>query len=110
MKLYVGLEGEFEGIYIAHWEVSRFEMEITERKWWGVSRRKERCRLELPEGIESPWFKEWDGEAPPNWRHMGGLSFDVQFAGQVIEEGHFGHKGWCHWRIQVNKFLKVEKR
>lgn len=107
-KLYVGLKGEFAGLYIAHWEVSRFVI-TTGRRLWGLAEAQERCQLEYGEGVDVPWFQKWGGEEPPNWMDMC-LIFDVRLEGEVLEEGHFGHRGWCHWRILVTRFIEVNER
>ena len=66
-----------------------------------------RGQLVMGKSVKEPWFNKWDGQMPDNWIGGPGLTFDVSFAGKVIEKGQFGFRGECHWRIQVNQFLSV---
>ena len=108
MALALGEERRFDGIYFAHWEVSRFEV-VCGRWFFGLYEKTERCQWEAADGVESPIDKLFDGEPPTNWRHSGGARFSMSFDGRVVETGHFGHRGWCRWRLLILRWLSVER-
>src|SRR5262245_33057261 len=108
MSLSVGEERRFDGVYVAHWEVSRFEI-IIGRWCFGLFATTERCELETVAGIETLKTQLFGGQLPENWRHSGGVRFAMSFEGQVLESGYFGHDGWCRWRVRVVRWLSVER-
>ena len=106
--LYVGYKGELEGYYFQHWEVPRLEVmaeqpnRCWERLWSGERWRWQRCQLELADGVSYP-FSVPDGHRCPSRRYR------VRLQGTVVEEGRFGHMGWCSWRVVVTTFENVEE-
>jgi hypothetical protein len=108
MSFAVGEERRFDGIYIAHWEVSRFET-VSGRWFFGLLAKIERCQLETADGVEPLIDKLFGGREPENWRHSGGARFAMSFDGRVVERGHSGHKGWCRWRVLVLRWLRAER-
>ena len=103
-----GEERRFDGEYVAHWEVSRFET-VDGTRLFGLLNRVERCQLETGEGVESIVDRLFGGKMPEDWRHSPGARFAVTFDGKVLERGRFGHRGWCRWRLLVKRWLKVER-
>jgi hypothetical protein len=102
--LVVGESRLFDGEYIAHWEVSRFEL-AAPRRWW--FRRVECCELETRAGLATLGDVLFGAEPlPENWRESG-RRFAMSFAGTVLERGHFGHIGWCRWRVRVEEWHSV---
>jgi hypothetical protein len=108
VSLSVGEERQFDGTYVAHWEVSRFEI-VTGRRFFGLLETTECCRLETAEGIEPLEAVLFGGQIPENWRRSGGARFAMSFEGRVLERGDFGHMGWCRWRVLVLRWLNVER-
>jgi len=107
LSLEIGKEREFAGVYVLHWEVTRFVVAGTPR-FFGLFRPTVRCLLEIPEGVHVPWRDEWEA-LRPNWRGCPGLAFNVKLTGVVVEKGNFGHMGICRYKIKVHEIIKAEK-
>lgn len=108
MSFNIGETRQFDGIYIANWEVSRFEI-VTGKRFFGLLETVERCQLETEPAIETVIGKLFAGKLPDNWRHHDAVRFALSFVGCAVEKGYFGHMGWCRWRLRVQKWLSVEK-
>ena len=102
-------ETEFSGVYVAHWEVPRFEWDTGRRLWFGLKDEKVNCQLEFPEGMPDPFLETIGGQLPANWRSHPGLRWHVRLRGALIEKGHFGHRGWCSFRLKVSKVLDLSQ-
>jgi hypothetical protein len=81
-----------------HWEWSRFEIEVPGR-WW---RRRELCLLESD---TVPWPEEMLRGIGGGRRAYG--SFAVTVDADIVERGHFGHRGTLHWRLAVRRWVDV---
>ena len=103
----VGEERRFDGVYIAHWEVPRFEA-VTGRWLIGWLPKIEACELRTGDGVEPLGDVLFGGREPANWRHSPGVRFTMSFEGRVTERGRFGHMGWCRWRILVLRWIRIE--
>ena len=93
----VGESHIFTGRYIVHWEIARFEWFARGRApVWG-------------EGLFCSL--EWQGEFPAELLcddRGGGRAYSLEFRGQVLERGSFGHRGMCSYRVRVDEVLKIE--
>ena len=79
MLLSVGQERRFDGIYVAHWEVSRFEF-VCGRWFFGLFAKIEKCQLET-DGVEDVYEKLFRGKLPENWRHSPAIRFAFSVEG-----------------------------
>lgn len=97
--LTVGLSGRFEGVYYAHWEWSRFEIDVPGR-WW---RRQVRCDLVSDE-------VRWPDEIlrPAEGGRTYYAKFAVTVDADVIERGSFGHRGTLRWRLAVRRWVDAQ--
>jgi hypothetical protein len=107
MSLAIGEQRQYDGIYVVNWEVARFEV-VTGKRFFGLFENVERCHLVTADGVESIIDKLFGGELPDDWRHHGAVSFALSFDGCAIENGRFGHMGWCRWRVRLDKWLSVK--
>jgi hypothetical protein len=108
----VGLGSEiiFEGVYVSHWQVPRFQLQAVEHN--GVQKNATGncwCALTLPEHIPPPWFHSSNYMRPLGWTRMEAIPFQMRFRGRALESGHFGYQGWCRWRIEVTEILLCEE-
>ena len=103
----IGIEQEFTGIYVMHWEITRFVVAGAPR-FFGLITPKVKCTLEIPEGLDVPWRDELEA-LRPNWRHCPGLSFTVKLSGVVVDKGNFGHMGICRYKIKVHEIIEAKK-
>lgn len=93
----VGKPADFDGTFIVHWEVSRFDWNARGRQpKWGEGLF---CQLEWPNGIPQQFIVNDRGR---------GNAFHLQFRGRVLEYGHFGHKGMCSYRVMVEEASLLE--
>ena len=103
----VGRRQTVSGVYIAHWEVSYFAVRQHRPHWpWP---RQVRCRLVPRPGLDSV-FEAAGVVLPAHWRHHRGLSFDVTADVTPLEDGSFGHAGWCRWHLQAEEWIDVRMR
>ena len=102
-RLVVGQAAEVTGIYVMHWEWTRFE--IRRSRW----RRPERCQLVPAPGVPASPLEFLGRELPTDWRRHPGLRFEVLAVAMPVEHGHFGHMGTLHWRLRVDEWLDVHQ-
>ena len=94
-KFPIGQELIFEGKYISHWEIPRFELMSVH------------CQLDIP--FEGGWDWLLTALGNPSIRADYSGTFDLSFRGKVVEKGRFGHMGLCTYRIEVIEILSVER-
>lgn len=83
-------EGEFRGIYVAHWEVSRFVI-TTGRTLIGRAR-TEKWQALFPPGFELPH---------PVDRNSPGRAYEMRVRGRLGAKGNYGHMGFCSRQLEV---------
>jgi hypothetical protein len=98
---------EYEGFYLAHWEVARFCID-TGVKRFGLFAIRERWVLYFPESFELPWGPEFGGK-PKDFRHSDGRLFTLRFSGVVEPKGAYGHLGFCHRSAKVEQVLQCKE-
>lgn len=103
----VGETLRVRGLYVQHWEWSRFEIPQPRRHRW-FSSRPVLCRLEPREGI-APTVADAAGVWVPRDRRNPVVYFDVVADVTPVEEGHFGHRGTLHWRFRVEEWVWVQQ-
>ncbi len=90
---------EFEGVYVAHWEIARFAV-VRGRKLFGLLPRIELWQARFPEGFV---FSAADdasspGRQPPRY-------FKMKLRGRLGPIGSFGHMGICRRELVVSEVL-----
>ena len=104
--LVLGETVRVHGVYVAHWEVARFELRRRRRyRWLGDARVL--CLLEPREGIADGVRDVAGVPQPDNWRLHPGLRFDVVADVTPVEYGRFGHRGMLRWRLRVEEWVSV---
>jgi hypothetical protein len=95
--------GVFEGVYVAHWEVSRFAVlgsRVLGLLWRGVHK----WRPIFPAGFRLP--DEATGTSlrrgPPHFYRM-------RVLGALGPRGHFGHLGICERELTIAEVLACER-
>jgi hypothetical protein len=92
-----GVEQEFEGVYVAHWEVARFVIQ----RGRGLFGR--------------PKIQKWLAWFPPDFRfpqpdahdrHGPGRAYRMRVRGRVGPRGHFGHQGMCVRELHISEVLE----
>lgn len=101
--LAVGSSGHFSGIYHVHWEWPRFETRTVSPRWWPWPRAAS-CEIlfddvPAPAAIATAWASITRGS---------GVKFAVTIDAEVVEEGHFGHRGTLQWRMRLREWVAVE--
>lgn len=93
----IGAIRGFHGTYVMHWEVPRFEWHARGcRPGWGDGLF---CHLEWSSGI--PMELKVTDRGP-------GKTFNLNFRGEIIEKGRFGHMGICSYRVRVEEVTLLE--
>lgn len=97
--LTVGSSGRFDGVYHAHWEWSRFEIDVPGR-WW---RRQVYCDL-VSDTVRWPTeiLRATEGGRTSY------AKFAIAIDADVIERGNFGHRGTLRWRLAVRRWVDVQ--
>ncbi|GAA1537464.1 hypothetical protein GCM10009678_19900 [Actinomadura kijaniata] len=99
-ELQVGRSGRFEGVHYLHWEWTRLELVVRSR--W--RRRRVLCQLES-EAV--PWPDLIEQAREPGRRAY--ARFKVVVEADIVDHGHFGHKGTLRWRLSVRRWVSVER-
>jgi hypothetical protein len=103
----VGQPTRCSGVYVMHWEVTRFVIRVP-RRWFGS--RSLRCELVPAVGGQPRNPLEFLGEPlPQDWRHHPALRFNVTVDVTPLEQGRFGHLGWLRWRLRVDDWVSVTR-
>jgi hypothetical protein len=92
------IEQEYEGIYVAHWEVSRF---VVSRGGWFFG---------LVQIVQhwQPVFPE-DFAAPIRGRRDDAAYYRMKLRGTLGPRGFFGHMGICRRQLFVKRILSCDK-
>ena len=101
VQLQVGVPVRVAGVYVAHWELPRFELRLRHRP------RPVRCGLVTTSGDTADVFEAAGVAVPADWRHHPGLQFDVVADVTPLQEGRFGHHGLQRWRLRVDRWVSV---
>ena len=88
---------EYQGVYVAHWEVARFVVP-SESKFLGVFHRVEMWRPHFPPEFELPGDRS-TGFGPVRY-------FRMRVAGHVGPKGHFGHRGICSRELFIERVIE----
>lgn len=91
-------EGEFEGVYLAHCEDERIQVEVG--KFLGVLYRHDYWKPVFSDGFSAP-----DQGTP--LAYPAGLPFMIRFAGTPSDIGSYGHNGCCRRRVIVRQVLEL---
>ena len=96
-------EQEFEGVYVAHWEVSRFIVQAG-KGLFGLWQRIEKWCPSFPETFVLP---EKAGEVveprgPARY-------FRMRVRGRLGPKGSFGHRGICNRELVISEVLDCEE-
>ena len=100
-RLVVGASGRFSGVYTSHWEIPRFVPGREGRfghNW---------CKLVVAGEQAQALLTAVDGLRTGADRHTT-TRLSVEFDGTVLEEGRFGHRGICSWRIRVDHWHAIK--
>lgn len=89
---------EFQGVYVAHWEIARFEVRVG-RGLLGFPK-IEKWYAQFPPGFELP-------DAPPLARGPG-RKYAMRVKGRLGPKGRFGHLGICNHQLEVTEVLSCE--
>jgi hypothetical protein len=92
-----GAELEFEGVYVAHWEVARFVVQQG-RGLFGRSK-IEKWLAWFPTDFRFPHPDAHDRRGP-------GRVYRMRVRGRVGPRGHFGHKGICDHELHISEVLE----
>jgi hypothetical protein len=87
---------EFEGVYVAHWEVARFVIQ-TGRGFLGRPR-FEKWQARFPTTFVFP-------DADAHDRHSRGRTYRMRVRGRLGPKGQFGHRGICTRQLEVLEVL-----
>ncbi len=90
---------EYEGVYVAHWEVSRFVVEG--KKILGIFPKVEKWWPHFPEGFCFP------GNETRNKKET--KIFKIKVLAKVGPKGNFGHKGVCKREIFIKDVLVLKE-
>lgn len=91
----------FEGIYVQHWEVTRFAV-VQGRKWFGL---RPRVVLFLP-FFDVEALREQGVELHSDRQ---GATYRMKVRGRLGPSGSFGHRGICRHQLHVEEILECEK-
>jgi hypothetical protein len=90
---------EFEGVYVAHWEIARFEVTVG-RSFLGR------------QAIEK-WYPRFphDFELPdsPGFDRGPGRKYTMRVRGRLGPKGRFGHLGICSRELDVTEVLSCDR-
>lgn len=92
----------YEGIYVAHWEVARFVVSKG-RRFFGLIEKVEFWQPIFPAGFRLP---EMDDTR--SIRKQSGY-YRMRLRGELGPRGHFGHKGICRHQLRVVEVVCCEK-
>jgi hypothetical protein len=96
-------EQEFVGVYVSHWELPRFVVELGKGPL-GLWTRTQRLFLILPAGFVLP------GEpSEVRTRRSGPRLFQMRVRGSLGPKGEFGHKGSCKHELRVSEVLECHE-
>lgn len=96
-------DGEFEGLYVHHWEAPRFVVDAG-RGPFGLWRRVELWMPRFSDSV-ADFLQEAGSEerrGPPRYYHM-------RVRGRLGPKGAFGHKGMCHRELHVTEILDSQE-
>jgi hypothetical protein len=102
MTVSPSIESEFAGVYVEHWEVSRLSIEVG-RRLWGLLPKRERWQAHFPPDFRVP---EEDKQTE-SLRRRRSRFFRIRFIGVPSEVGRFGHKGFCHRKVDIKRVLEM---
>jgi hypothetical protein len=91
---------EFEGVYVAHWEVARFAVQVG-RGLFG------RPRIEKWQALFPGGFRLPGAEAPD--RRSPGKTYRMRVRGRLSTAGRFGHRGICTRQLEIVEVLTCEE-
>jgi hypothetical protein len=95
----VGASGRFHGVYYAHWEWSRFEIDVPGR--W--RRLRVRCDL-VSDAVQ--WPTEILRTVDTDRTYF--AKFAVTVDADIVERGDFGHLGTLRWPLAVRRWVHVQ--
>jgi hypothetical protein len=96
-------EREYEGVYVAHWEVARFVV-LGRRVLGFLWRRVHKWQPLFPREFRLPDLTEGvrPGRGAPRYYRM-------RVRGTVGPRGHFGHLGLCEGQLTISAVLSFER-
>jgi hypothetical protein len=106
-SLTVGRLVRLEGRYTMHWENTHFATRLR-RPWLG--HRVVLCQLEPVEDIPQSPLEVLGEELPRDWRHHPAIALDIIVDAVPLERGSFGHGGMLTWRLEVQRWVSVQRR
>lgn len=96
-----GEEVEFDGVYVAHWEVARFVIPRG-RRLFGLLPRVEKLLAFFPPNFTFPDSDAHSRRGPARFYRM-------RVRGRVGPTGYYGHKGICERELRVSKVISCEE-
>jgi hypothetical protein len=100
-----GMESEFTGVYVAHWEMAHFAIQ-TGRKLFGLLPKRERWSAYFPKDFHFPG----EDEQTKSFRYRPPRFFRIHLIGVPSERGQFGHKGICCRKIEIHQVLEISEK
>lgn len=93
-------EQEFDGVYVAHWEIARFCV-VTGRRFFGLRPRVERWHIPgFPAGFTLPTARKRDNPS---------AAYRMKVSGRLGPPGQFGHRGICCRELRVSRVLSCQE-
>ena len=102
MTILPDIESEFCGIYVTHWEVPRFVIEVG-RRFWGLLPVRERWAAHFPSDFQLPN----EENQTISMRHRPARFFQIRFIGTPSNHGHFAHMGFCHRKVEIHRIQEI---
>ena len=97
----VGEESEFEGVYVAHWEVARFAI-LRGHRFFGLVPRIDKWLAFFPPAFAFPDVDAHNRAGPARFYRM-------RVRGRLGPKGHYGHKGICDRELHVSEVITCEE-
>ena len=109
LPLILGRTQICRGVYVAHWEFSRFTTRQPRRILPGAVNTY--CELVAPSGRAISPLEVLGVTLPPasEGRHSPGLRFAVTAEVTPTARGRFGHRGALTWRLRVDRWIDVQQ-
>jgi hypothetical protein len=104
MTILPGVEAEFAGTYVDHWEAGGFRIEVG-RRFWGLFPHHEGWEAHFPRNFQFP-----SETTQPQSRTLREFRFfKIRFIGVPSELGQFGHMGMLRRKVEIRQILEVSE-
>ena len=98
----------FRGVYRAHWELSY--VRVTLGYWFfDLLPSRENWEPVFPAAVELPWSEALGGKPDPEQPLIKPRYLVMQFEGVPSTKGHFGHRGGCSRRVEIERVLAAKE-